>query len=140
MSEEEIEAIEQLRSWRDYIIKNKDKVNKANDIEFYLRTVLNLIEKQQKEIEKYKMLLAESTANRVMTSLKDSKKSKEDLEMLNEGWKIELEQKDKIIDKLAFSLADYVMYYEYDKCRDPEMIKTKAKEQIEYFKKEVEKK
>lgn len=52
MNKEEKEAIEQLRSWRDYIIKNKDKVNKANDIEFYLKTVLNLIQKQEKEIDK----------------------------------------------------------------------------------------
>lgn len=51
-SEEEKEAIEQLRSWRDYIIKNKDKVNKANDIEFYLRTALNLIQKQSNIIDK----------------------------------------------------------------------------------------
>ena len=51
MTDEEKEAIEQLRSWREYIIKHKEDVNKANDIEFYLRTVINLIEKQQKEIE-----------------------------------------------------------------------------------------
>ena len=50
----------------------------------------------------------------------------------------ELDKKDKIIDKLAFALADYVMYYEYDKCRNPEMIKNKAKEQIEYFTNKVE--
>lgn len=52
MSEEEKEAIEQLESWRKFIVKNRDRVNKANDIEFYLRTALNLIKKQQKEIEK----------------------------------------------------------------------------------------
>lgn len=56
-SEEEKEAIEQLRSWRDYIIKNKDKVNKANDIEFYLRTALNLIQKQNKIIDKFSKAL-----------------------------------------------------------------------------------
>lgn len=51
----------------------------------------------------------------------------------------ELEKKDKIIDKLAFSLADYIMYYDYDKCRNPEMIKNKAKEEIEYFTQKIEK-
>lgn len=50
----------------------------------------------------------------------------------------ELDKKDKIIYNLAFALADYVMYYEYDKCRNPEMIKNKAKEQIEYFTNKVE--
>lgn len=57
MNKEEKEAIEQLRSWRDYIIKNKDKVNKANDIEFYLRTALNLIQKQSKIIDKFSKAL-----------------------------------------------------------------------------------
>lgn len=51
MSEEEKEAIEQLKSWRKYIIEHKDRVNKANDIEFYLRTALNLIEKQNNRLE-----------------------------------------------------------------------------------------
>lgn len=49
LSDDEKEAIEQLKSWREYIIKHKEKVNKANDIEFYLRTALNLITKLQKE-------------------------------------------------------------------------------------------
>lgn len=40
----------------------------------------------------------------------------------------ENEEKDKQIDLMAFSLADYVMYYEYDKCRNPEMIKQKAEQ------------
>lgn len=51
MIEEEKEAIEKLESWREFIINNKGKVNRANDIKFYLRTVLNLIQKQQEEIE-----------------------------------------------------------------------------------------
>lgn len=50
----------------------------------------------------------------------------------------ELDKKDKIIYNLAFALADYVMYYEYDKCRNPEMIKNKAKEKIDYFTNKVE--
>lgn len=65
MSEEEKKAIEELSNWRKYIIKNRDKVNRANDIEFYLRTVLNLITKQQEEIEihkdNYKVLSADIT-------------------------------------------------------------------------------
>lgn len=49
LSREEKESIQQLKSWREYIIKHKEEVNKANDLEFYLRTVLNLITKLQKE-------------------------------------------------------------------------------------------
>ena len=51
LSENEQEAIEQLKSWREYIIKNKEKVNKANYIELYIKTVLNLITKQQEKLE-----------------------------------------------------------------------------------------
>jgi hypothetical protein len=51
LSEEEKEAIENLKSWREYIINHKEDVIFPNEIEFYLRTVLNLIDKQQKEIE-----------------------------------------------------------------------------------------
>lgn len=39
-----------------------------------------------------------------------------------------IKEQDKQIDLMAFNLADYVMYYEYDKCRNPEMIKNKAEE------------
>lgn len=49
----------------------------------------------------------------------------------------EIEKKDKIIDLMAFNLADYVMYYEYDKCRNPEMIKNKAEEIKQYFENKV---
>ena len=46
------------------------------DLQLAFDDIVNLIQKQEKEIEKYKMLLADSTATRVMTNLKDSKKSK----------------------------------------------------------------
>lgn len=52
MTEEEKKAIDEIRNWRNYIIKNKEKVNRANDIEFYLRTVLNLIQNLQEENKK----------------------------------------------------------------------------------------
>ena len=44
----------------------------------------------------------------------------------------------KIIDEMASELADYVMYYDYSKCRDLEMIKYKANEIKQYFEKKVE--
>ena len=101
MSEKESEAIEQLKSWREYIIKNKEKANKANDLEFYIRTVLNLITKLQKENERYKKLLANNIASNVNQSIKAKNKAENDLEDLNEGWKIEMEKKDKQIDLMA---------------------------------------
>lgn len=59
MTEEEKEVIEQLKSWREFIINNKNKVNRANDIEFYLRTALNLIQKQQETTEKKNKIINE---------------------------------------------------------------------------------
>lgn len=54
MTVEDKEAIKQLESWRKYIIRNKDKVNKADEIELYLRTVLNIIRRQERKINLYR--------------------------------------------------------------------------------------
>jgi len=116
---EDIEAIENL------IQRNKE---------------LEQIEKEHKEengrlreeVEKYKSLLAKSTADRVVTSIKDNKKSKEDLEMLNEGWKIECEKKDKIINLMGEMLVkDHEWFYsEFDNWTKQDF--------IEYFTNKVE--
>ena len=45
----------------------------------------------------------------------------------------EIKKKDKQIDLMAYNLADYVMYYEYDRCRNPVMIKHKAEELKKYY-------
>ena len=54
LTENEKEAIEQFKRWREYIIKHREETNQANDLEFYIRTVLNLITKLQKENEELK--------------------------------------------------------------------------------------
>lgn len=56
---------------------------------------------KDKEIEELKQALARNIAKNFTSSMKESEKSKEDLEMLNRGWQIELERKDKIIDLIA---------------------------------------
>ena len=55
------------------------------------------IEIDDKEIEELKQTLARNIAKNFTSSMKESAKSKEDLEMLNKGWQIELEKKDKQI-------------------------------------------
>ena len=87
MSEEEKEAIEQLKSCREYIINHRDSVNKANDIEFYLGTALNLIDKQQKEIEELKQVI--------------QSKNKEIKLMKNTNLVEEHDKALKVIDKMA---------------------------------------
>lgn len=49
-----------------------------------------------------------------------------------------IKEQDKVIDELAYSLADYMMYYDYDKCRNPDMIKNKAERLKQYFERKVE--
>lgn len=94
MTEKEKEAIEQLKSWRDFIIKNKEKVNKANDIEFYLRTALNLIQRQQEDIQRMQECLDKSDAN-------------------NCELRKEIKKKDKTIDEMVNSFAEEGFYSEH---------------------------
>lgn len=54
MTEEEKEAIETMQRWIEYEKQNKDKINKANELIEIQETVLNLIQKQDKEIEHWK--------------------------------------------------------------------------------------
>ena len=53
MNEEEKKAIETLKSWKDYNIRNKNKLLRADEIIKIQETILNLIEKLQKENEEY---------------------------------------------------------------------------------------
>ena len=66
-----------------------------------LGDILNMLKEKDKEIEELKQALARNIAKNFTSSMKESEKSKEDLEMLNRGWQIELERKDKIIDLIA---------------------------------------
>ena len=100
-----------------------------------IETVLNMLKEKDAEIEKLKQALARNIAKNFTSIMKESAKSKEDLEMLNAGWQIELEKKDKIIDLMAeyldgddTSLANY-LYKKNGKC-NKEMIK-------QYFERKV---
>lgn len=104
---------------------------KENSAEIHQKNT-ELAEKNA-EIEKYKKLLADNLARNLNDSIKAKEKADTDLDDLDKGWKVELEKKDKMIDLMAYDLADYVMYYEYDKCRSPLMIKDKSEELKEYY-------
>lgn len=51
MNEEELKAIETFKHWIEYEKVNKDKINKADELIQVQEILLNLIEKQEKEIE-----------------------------------------------------------------------------------------
>lgn len=49
MNEEEKKAIETLKGWKDYNIRNKNKLLNADELINIQEILLNLIEKLQKE-------------------------------------------------------------------------------------------
>lgn len=98
MTKEQEEAIEMLEdiknnSWTTKYIMSSDSAK--------AETVLNMLKEKDKEIQDLKQALARNIAKNVTSSMKESAKSKDDLEMLSKGWQIELEKKDKIIDLMA---------------------------------------
>ena len=94
LSEDEKEAIEQFKGWREYIIKHRKETNQANDLEFYIRTILNLITRFKKENEYWK--------NRIEKGKKDVIGLKlYEMGIVCEDLQEELKEKDKQIDLMA---------------------------------------
>ena len=75
-----------------------------------IETALNMLKEKDKEITDLKQALARNIAKNFTSSMKESAKSKEDLEMLNKGWQIELEKKDKQINYMANFINDNTPY------------------------------
>ena len=82
MTTEQKEAIETMQHWIEYEKQNKDKINKADELIEIQETVLNLIQEQEKEIEKYKKLYQKALDDAIVTAHDNM-------------------HKDKIIDELA---------------------------------------
>lgn len=114
MNEEEV--IEKIE-WaiKINIITKKTNGDNASINVKVLQTVLNLLEKKEEKIEEYKMLLAKMHGQFLNSDIKSNKKHREDLETLNEGWKLELEKKEKIIDLMSEKLNQaYFEEYDFD--------------------------
>ena len=110
MTKEQEEAIEMLEdiknnSWTTKYIMSSDSAK--------AETVLNMLKEKDREIQELKQALARNIAKNFTSSVKESAKSKEDLEMLNKGWQIELEKKDKIIYEMIGSFIDMGFGFEY---------------------------
>ena len=95
MTKKQEESIEYLN---ESILIYKNTIPKISQA---IETVLNMIKEKDSEIERLEQTLAKNIAKNFTSSMKESEKSKEDLEMLNRGWQIELKRKDKIIDLIA---------------------------------------
>ena len=78
------------------------RVEHANQIgisnQLAIAHVVDRVKELEEETEELKQALARNIAKNFTSSMKELAKAKQDLEMLNKGWQIELEKKDKIID------------------------------------------
>lgn len=110
MTEEQEETIDRLRKITNRQILYGNKygivIEEFKKLQEDLETVLNMLKEKDAEIEKYKKLLADNLAKGLNNSLQAKQKANTDLEDLNEGWKIELKKKDKVIDLMAKYIAD----------------------------------
>lgn len=110
MTKEQEEAISRLRKITNRQILYGNKfgitIEGFKELQEDLETVLNMLKEKDAEIEKYKKLLADNLAKGLNNSLQAKQKANTDLEDLNEGWKIELKKKDKVIDLMAKYIAD----------------------------------
>lgn len=82
MTEEEKKAIETLKDWKDYNIKNKNKILEADKIISTQETILNLIEKLQEENKQLKNAVA--VANKLEERIKEDFIPKEKIENIIE--------------------------------------------------------
>ena len=115
MSEDEKQLVKKFKNLyiKDFNNEHITSTDRLSYIECALLT--ELIEKLEKELEKYKELYVRTLGHTLNNSITQSNKEKDNLEALNEGWKIELEKKDKIINAMADSLSEEGYYA--DKCQ-----------------------
>jgi hypothetical protein len=121
MNEEEKEAVEILKEWKDYNIRNKNILLKADEIINVQETILNLIEKLQKENEelgisnKYTIHLTDKQYNAVIENAQND---------INQKW----------IQKVKDKIEKEIKYHERNilEIENITMLKSKtAKEEAE---------
>ena len=93
-------------------LENKTK----SELILFIKELQNMLKEKDKEIEELKQALARNIAKNFTSSMKESAKSKDDLEMLNKGWQIELEKKNKQIDLMA-EYIDSNNYVDNEECQ-----------------------
>ena len=103
MTDEEKQAIELLRTIKRPTLATG--FERQTNLLKSIKVVLNLIEKQQAEIEQLQKKLSKYSIQLVSSNWKQMHKHNEDLEMLYQGCQIELEKKDAIIDLIAEQLT-----------------------------------
>ena len=92
------EAIKDIKVWLDFPVWF---IHTGKDEDFLRRIDKSAIETALKYLEKYRDLYMQSLANNLNQNLKNEEKSNEQLEALNEGWKLEVEKREKMIELMA---------------------------------------
>ena len=120
-------------------LENKTK----SELILFIKELQDMLKEKDKEIEELKQALARNIAKNFTSSIKESAKSKEDLEMLNKGWQMELEKKDKIIDRMSITIIQKDIGKDYcefnkscEKCEDGSR-DLKCKDCIKQYFKEI---
>ena len=126
MTNEQREAIEITSKYLNF-----NEICGTRNFKEALETVLPMLKEKDEEIRELKQALARNIAKNFTSSMKESAKSKEDLEMLNKGWQIELEEKDKQIDLMANYIVNLIKYNNPEEIREVEEIK-------QYFERKIE--
>lgn len=100
------EDLEHTKKANECGLATKGEFNKEMEA---MEVVLN-------HLEKYRDLYMQSLANNLNQSLKNREMSNEQLEALNEGWKLEVEKQEKMIELMV----EYLNFYgvEDDICTD----------------------
>ena len=115
-------------------LENKTK----SELILFIKELQNILKEKDSEIEKLEQALARNIAKNFTSSMKESAKSKEDLEMLNKGWQIELERKDRQINFMANFINDNTPYTKDTKeLENEEGIRT-ADFTVKYFERKSE--
>lgn len=77
MTKEQEEAISTMQHWIDYEKRNKDKIQKADELINIQETVLSMLQEKDKEIEKYKYLYQKTLDNTIQVDRENIKLKKQ---------------------------------------------------------------
>ena len=123
MTTEQREAIEYLKEMKN----NQKDLNKSGYVyaNEKIDTALSLMKEQQEEIEKLKVNLAKSCADRTLDRETLKNQENENLEALHRAYNEEIKKKDKQIDLMADKLveAHEWFYSEFDNFTKEDFIK-----------------
>lgn len=111
-----------------------------DDYDAYCRFFdMGAMEELLNELEKYKELYIRTLGHSLNNSIKQNNKHNNDLGALNEGWKIELNKKDKIIDAMAKFIDTELSSEHLTRVLKKEVLplKTYQEDIKQYFEKEV---